>query len=84
MYISEVYIENIRCFSKPGIKIKFGTSRKPILWTTILGDNSTGKTTLLKCLALGLCDESSAAGLLREADQGYIRDGCKQGIIVLP
>lgn len=83
MYISEIYIENIRCFSKPGIKIKFETSHKPTLWTTILGDNSTGKTTLLKCIALGLCDESSAAGLLTEADLGYIRKNCNEGKIVV-
>jgi len=39
----------------------------------VTGDNATGKTTLLKAIALGLCDQSSAAGLLRESDSGYIR-----------
>ena len=42
-------------------------------WTVIVGDNSTGKSVLLRSLALGLCDQTSAAGLLRESDEGYIR-----------
>ena len=44
-------------------------------WTLLTGDNATGKTTLLKAIALSLCDRSSAAGLLRESDSGYIRHG---------
>ena len=45
------------------------------------GDNASGKTTLLKAIALGLCDRSSAAGLLRESDSGYIRNGQESGTI---
>lgn len=31
-----------------------------------MGDNGVGKTTLLRCIAMGLCDAASASGLLRE------------------
>lgn len=41
----------------------------------IVGDNAAGKSTLLKAIALAVCDESSAAGLLRESDSGLIRHG---------
>ncbi len=48
---------------------------------TLLGDNTTGKTTLLRSIAIGLCDASSAAGLLRESETGYIRRGTDRGTI---
>ena len=80
MYISKVYLKNIRCFDE--LTLNFNKKSKPILWTTLLGDNSTGKTTLLRSIAIGLCDESSAAGLLRESEEGYIRNGSKgDGVI---
>lgn len=72
MYIKEVSLKKIRCFEE--FHLKFDIDSKLMPWTIFLGDNATGKTTLLKSIALGLCDESSAAGLLRESDQGYIRN----------
>ena len=48
-----------------------------------MGDNAAGKTTLLRSIAIGLCDESSAAGLLKESDTGYIRRGAKQAEITI-
>lgn len=79
MYITQIHIKNIRCFSDLRIKFNFGGVDIP--WTIIVGDNATGKTTLLKSIALGLCDESSAAALLRESDEGFIRRGCPFGRI---
>ncbi len=73
MYISRIYLENIRCFKE--LSLEFIRDSNPIIWSTILGDNATGKTTLLRSIALGICDESSAAGLLRESQEGYIRHG---------
>lgn len=80
MYVSKLKLTNIRCFKK--LSINFEGKSKPILWTTFLGDNSTGKTTLLRSIAIGLCDESSAAGLLRESEQGYIRRDCREDGII--
>ncbi len=71
MYISKVQLRNIRCFVNLELSFDLGGPRPP--WTVILGDNATGKTTLLRSIALGLCDESSAAGLMKESDEGYIR-----------
>lgn len=64
MVISKVIVENARCFRK--VQINFETTNNTPQWTTIVGDNGTGKSTLLKCIAIGLCDMTSAAGLLRE------------------
>lgn len=79
MYISRIYLKNIRCFKE--LTIELDNGGLPILWTVFLGDNAAGKTTLLRSIAIGLCDESSAAGLLRESDQGFIRRNCKEGLI---
>ena len=50
-YFFSLELENIRCFSKKQ-KIDFsdgkGNCKK---WTIILGDNGTGKTTILQALA---------------------------------
>lgn len=81
MYVSEIYLENIRCFKE--LRINLELDSKPILWTTFLGDNATGKTTLLQSIAMGLCDESSAAGLLRESEEGFIRLNEEKGLIII-
>ncbi|MFZ2725880.1 MAG: AAA family ATPase [Methylococcaceae bacterium] len=49
-YFGSLTIENVKCFK--GIhEINLSDADKPAMWTVILGDNNTGKTTLLKCLA---------------------------------
>ena len=68
MYIKKLKLKNIRCFDK--LEIDFEKSESSIL---ILGDNGDGKSTILKCLAMGLCDESSAAALFRELPGEFVR-----------
>lgn len=79
MYIEQVHVKNIRCFED--VELDFGRSQHTPPFVAVLGDNATGKTTLLKAIAMGLCDESSAAGLMKEADAGYIRRGESNGSI---
>jgi len=77
MYIKKIVLKNIRCFEK--LEINFDEEWSSLL---ILGDNGDGKSTLLKSLAMGLCDESSAAGLLRELPGELVRKNSKEpGII---
>lgn len=47
----------------------------------IVGDNGDGKSTLLRSIAMGLCDESSASALHRELSGDFVRHGKKTGII---
>jgi len=81
LYISDIHLKNIRCFKD--LSLRLVQNGKPVLWTTLLGENAAGKTTLLRSIAIGLCDESSAAGLLKESEQGYIRRGASQGTIMI-
>ncbi|MHC4334784.1 MAG: AAA family ATPase [Planctomycetota bacterium] len=81
MYIKKIVLKNIRCFED--LKIEFDLRGDAPPWTVIVGDNANGKTTLLRSIAIGLCDEASAAGLLKESDSGYVRFGGKKGKIVI-
>ncbi|MBN1974057.1 MAG: AAA family ATPase [Sedimentisphaerales bacterium] len=48
-YFLSLSVENVRCFGpKQTIDVSDGHGR-PAQWTLILGDNNTGKTTLLQC-----------------------------------
>jgi ABC-type multidrug transport system ATPase subunit len=50
-YFGSLSIENVKCFKgEQTIDLSDGHD-KPALWTVILGNNNTGKTTLLRCLA---------------------------------
>jgi predicted ATP-binding protein involved in virulence len=51
MYFTELTLENIRCFGpRQTLKLTDAAGR-PAMWTVILGENGTGKTTLLRCAA---------------------------------
>ena len=79
LYMSRLTLKNVRCFKN--IDLEFSSASSPVPWTMVLGDNSTGKTTLLRCIAMGLCDESSAAGLLKESNEGIIRRKAREAEI---
>jgi energy-coupling factor transporter ATP-binding protein EcfA2 len=76
MYITRVQLEDVRCFKK--LDVNFKRLGQTIL---IAGDNGDGKSALLRSIAMGLCDESSAAALLRELSGPFIRKGKKQAKI---
>ena len=81
MYISRLQLTNVKCFEELDLSFDLDDGQLP--WTMIVGDNASGKTVLLRSIAIGLCDESSAAGLLKESDSGYIRRGKKKAEITL-
>ncbi|MCH8289415.1 MAG: AAA family ATPase [Candidatus Marinimicrobia bacterium] len=71
MYLKKIYLENIACFED--ISIDLSNSNNSGLFSLILGDNGVGKTTLLRCIALGMCNESGAAALVRELQGDLVR-----------
>lgn len=68
LYVSRLELRNIRCF--PGLVIEF---EKPGSCCLLVGDNGDGKSTVLRSLAMGLCDQSSAAALFRELPGEFVR-----------
>lgn len=65
LYLKKVRLENVRCFEELEFDLRTPADA-PRMWCMILGDNGVGKTSLLRSIAMGLCDEASASGLLRE------------------
>lgn len=75
MKISKITIENIRCFEH--LEIDLASKKNISQLAVFLGNNGVGKTTILRAIALCLCEESSAAGLLDELQGDWIRKESK-------
>ena len=89
IYFLSLKVKNLRCFGPEQTLDLTGKSGGPARWTVILGDNGTGKTTLLEALALlqPIPDQHSTAegekriiprGFPENAktfDRGFIRAG---------
>lgn len=83
MYISRVHLEKIRGFNN--LDLNFCDEKgKPRLRTAVIGENGTCKTTLLRCIILGLCDLPQANALLHEQIGGdLISKGLKKAAITI-
>ncbi len=68
MYITNIKLKNIRCYEEA--EIDLGMSGSSLV---ICGDNGSGKTSVLRSIALGLCDHISAGALLRDLPGDFIR-----------
>jgi predicted ATP-binding protein involved in virulence len=79
LIIAEVELKDIRCFHN--VKIKMAQKNSHIRWTMLLGNNAVGKSTLLKCIALSLCNESDAVALMKTASGEFLRKGEQEGFI---
>ncbi len=74
MKVTRLHLQNIRCFEELTLDLN-GKS------ALLVGDNGDGKSTVLRSLAMGLCDEASANGLLRDLDGKFVREGNQHGLI---
>ena len=74
MHITSLYLKNIKCFEE--LACEFEDDKGASL--VIAGDNGDGKSTILRSIAISLCDQWSAAGLLRELSGEFIRDGSNE------
>ena len=81
MFLKKIKIQNIRCISDLEIDLESRASANNSL--VLLGNNGVGKSTILKCIALGLCDSGGASALLADMYGSLIRNGEEQGIIEL-
>lgn len=73
LYIKRVELKNIRCFEE--FVLEFDEEQNSVL---LVGDNGEGKSTLLRSIAISICDFTSAAGLFRELKGKFIRKRSKQ------
>ncbi len=74
MKVKKLRLRNIRCFEDLTLELN-GKS------ALVVGDNGDGKSTVLRSLAMGLCDESSASALFRDLYGESVREGSEEGTI---
>ncbi len=79
MKISKLILKNIKCFKE--VEISFEDNNEIKNWSLLSGDNGQGKTTILRSLAIGLCDKEGASALLAELHGGFLRHEEKEGFI---
>ncbi len=80
MYIREIHIENIRGFDVLHLDLDRGEGTYAG-WTVIAGRNGTGKSTLLKAIALSVAGPD-VARQLQESFAGWVREGQPEGSIL--
>ena len=64
MYVREIHIENVRGFDEVHLDLDRGGG-KYAGWTVIAGPNGTGKSTLLRAIALAVAGPSMANKLVQ-------------------
>lgn len=79
LFITRVRIENIRCFERVDLSLLSDAGVRQFI--LLFGDNGVGKTTLLRSIALGLCDEMTATALLEMLPGSLLRENTKKGLI---
>lgn len=75
--VDHISISNIR--SIQNLNLKLSSSN----FTVFLGDNSVGKSTLLRALSIGLASASDATAMLKELPGPFIRNGSEDAEIVI-
>ena len=80
-YITGLELRNIRAFKH--LKIDLNDEQGPRMLSAIIGRNSTCKSTLLRCIALGLGHMQDASALLAEPGAQLVSEGSDEGAIEL-
>ncbi|GHF58732.1 putative ATPase [Deinococcus metalli] len=78
MFLRWVRIENLRSLEQ--LELSFDAGGKPRKWTLLLAENGTGKTTLLRAIALVTAGSDALAGLLGDIDS-WVRNGAQRAKI---
>lgn len=76
-----IRLRNIRCFEV--LDLDLTVEGRPAPLVLLVGENSSGKSTLLRSLALGLASGGEAAALLKQLPGGLLRQGEDRGSIEL-
>lgn len=76
--IDELTIRDLRCFGRARISFR-SDDGSPRMWTVIIGENNTGKSTLLQALALATTSQTSASSLAVSISGGRVETLVKQG-----
>lgn len=79
MWVEEITLDNIKCFERHNIKL--GSKKDPYPWISLLGENGTGKSTVLQSIALMLAGPEGATQLLKPS--GWLKHGNSPGKLTI-
>lgn len=84
MYVRRIRLTNIRLFKSLDLEITRGSSSKARMRTVFIGKNGTGKSTLLRCLAIALTvSETGRHTLLQQLGSSLVGSASDVGVIEL-
>lgn len=86
MYISHVVLEDLKGFRSLNFEFRRDTGEPFAGWTVFTGDNGSGKTALLKAVAIALLGPD-VARVLQPSWRGWIREGgvrAEVGVQIVP
>src|SRR5947209_3327726 len=81
MYLKRLVLKNIRGFTHADLDLCPGGERYPG-WTVITGDNGSGKTALLRAIAMATLGQEQTRGLVQDL-RGWVTEGADSGSISL-
>lgn len=85
LYVSRISLRNVRSFGDLDLDLTReprAGSTTPRLHTVLIGENGTGKSTLLRAIAVGLADAKDTSGLLAEEATGqFVAEGAPEATI---
>ena len=70
MYITKLTLEHVRCYEGVEINLEKEDGHYSLM---LAGNNGSGKSAILRSIAMGLCDQISAGSLLRELQGDFVR-----------
>ncbi len=74
-YFLSVSLKNVRCFGdEPQVLDLSDGSGRPAQWTILLGDNGSGKTTVLQALVLSTAPQPARTGVSAERSTARVLD----------
>jgi energy-coupling factor transporter ATP-binding protein EcfA2 len=79
--LSSFRLANIRCFESLTLDFSGEGPSRPAAWTVLLGNNASGKSTVLKALALALAPTQDALALFSQDANPWLRRGANTGLI---
>lgn len=84
MYLQKLYVKNLACFTDLDIDFGYDDKKKTGSWTVLLGENGTGKSTILQAISIAILGRD----MVREIGRGvewaeYPRRGNKKSRIEL-
>lgn len=80
MYLRHLHIQNLKLLRDLDLSF-IGEDGKPRMWTVIIGENGTGKTSILQAIALAAAGAPHINGLI-ENNAGAFRDKRNTGAIM--